>query len=74
MRDVVLKNYNNLLISSRWSTNDLNYSQILDIVGVSQKISYDSNKASENSNLDLTNVKLAYISDLPPWILEEPKG
>ena len=72
-----LKNYNNLLTSGRWSTKDPKDAQILDLVGLDQKIADDSKKLSEKSNTsnrDTTKGEPSYISDLPPWMLEETKG
>ena len=45
-----VKNYNNLLNSGRWSTEDPKDYQILALVGVDQKLADDSNKSSERSN------------------------
>ena len=49
-----LKNYNNLPTSGRWSTNDPKDAQILDLVGVDQKLAYELNKESEKYNRDST--------------------
>ena len=52
---MALKKYNNLLTSERWPTKDPKDAQILDLVGVAQKIMDDSKKKSENSNRGSTN-------------------
>ena len=72
-----LKNYNNLLTSGRWSNKYPKDYQILVLVGVAQNLSDDSKKSSDKSNtsnMKSTKVEPAYIRDLPPWILEAPKG
>ena len=50
VRDMDLKNYNNLLTSGRWSTKYLKGSQILTLVEVDQNLANDSKKLSEKSN------------------------
>ena len=70
-----LKKCNNLLTSGRWYSKDPKDTQILDLVGVVQKLADDSKK-SEKSNTsirDTTKGKPAYIVDLPPWMMEYPK-
>ena len=72
-----LKKYNKLLASGRWSGKDPKDAHIIYLVGVSKNIADDSNKSSEKSNiskLESTKGETAYIRDIPPWILEEPKG
>ena len=39
VRTMALKKYNNLLTSGKWSTKDPKDAQILDLVGVAQKLS-----------------------------------
>ena len=73
---MVLKKYNNLLTPGRWSNKDPKDSHILALLGVAQKLSYDSKKSSKKyntSNRESTKGDPAYTRDLPPWILEEPK-
>ena len=70
------ENYNNLLNSGKWSKKNIKDTQILALVGVSQKIEYDCKKSFEKystSNMESTKGEPAYIRDLPPWMLEEPK-
>ena len=50
MMNMALKKYNNLLTSGRWSTKDPKDAQILDLVGVAQKLSDDLNKSSDKYN------------------------
>ena len=45
-----LNEYRNIFTSVRWSTKDYKDIQILAIIGVAQKLAYDSNKLSEKSN------------------------
>ena len=74
---MALNNYNNLLNSGRCSTKDPKDSHILALVVLAQNISDDFNKSSDKSNTsnrETTNGVPAYIRDLPPWILGEPKG
>ena len=76
VRAMDLNNYNNLPTSGRWSTKDPNDAHILDLVGGDQKLADDSKKSSEksnNSNRKTTKRETAYIMDLPPWMLEDPK-
>ena len=47
---MVLKKYSNVLTSGSWSTKYPKDSQILALVGVSQKLMNDSKKISEKSN------------------------
>ena len=54
MKYMYLKNCNNLINSGTWSNKDPKGTQILDLVGVDQKIVDDSNKSSDN----LTMIKL----------------
>ena len=73
---MVVKKYINLLTSGRWSNKDPTDSNILALLGVDQKLAYESNKSSEKSNTptkESTKGEPAYIKDLPSWILEEPK-
>ena len=75
VRDMSLKNYNNLLISGRCFIKDPKYAQILTLVRVVQKLADDSNKSSEKSNTsnrETTKVELSYIRYLLPWMLEDP--
>ena len=77
MRDMDLKKYNNLLTLERWSNKDPKDDQILALVGVTQKIADEYKKPPEKSNTpnrESTKGELAYIRDLPPWMLEDPKG
>ena len=77
VRDMSLKNYNNLLTSGRWSTKDPKDSNILALVGVAQNLADDTKIYYEKyntSNKDTTTGESVYTRDLPPWILEEPKG
>ena len=69
-----MKKCNNLLTSGRWSKKYPKDYHILDIVGVYQKLADISNKSSYKSNRDLINGEQAYITNLPPWILEYLKG
>ena len=76
VRDIYLKNYNNILTSGRCSTKDPKYAPIISILGVDQKLADDYKKLSEKdntSNRDTTKGESDYIRDLPPWILEEPE-
>ena len=60
-----------------WSTKDTKDAQILYLVGVAKNIADDSKKSSQisnTSNRETTKGNPAYIRDLPPWILEDPKG
>ena len=45
-----LKEYKNLLTSGRWYIKDLKDDHILSLVGLDQKIAYESNKSSDKSN------------------------
>ena len=74
MRDTDLKNYNKILTSGRCYTKYTKDSHILNLVGVDQKIAYNSNKSSEKSNRDPTKGDTSYTRDLPPWVPEYPKG
>ena len=77
VRDVALKNYNNLLTWLRWSTDYPKDDDILALVLVAQNLADESKKSYEKSNTsnrDTNRGEPAYIRDLPPWILEEPKG
>ena len=70
------KKYNNLLTSRKCPNKNTKDDHILSLVGVYQKLEYDSKKSSEKSNTssrESTKGELAYTRDLPPWILEEPK-
>ena len=39
-----------------------------------KKLADDSKKSSKKSNRESTKVEPAYIRDLPPWMMEDPKG
>ena len=69
-----LNNYNNILTSWRWSNKDPKDAHILSLVGVAQKISNNPKKPSEKPIRESTKGYPDYIRELPPWILEEPKG
>ena len=69
-----LKRYNNLLTSGRWYNKNPKDAHILALVRVYQKLADDSKKSSEKYNKDPTKGEPSYIRDLPPWILEDPKG
>ena len=74
---MALKKYNNLLNSGRWSAKDPKDSHILTLLLVAQNLTDDSKKSSaesNNSNRETTKGKTAYIKDLQPWIIQEPKG
>ena len=73
VRAISMKKYNNLLTPGRRYNKEHKDSQILDLVGVEQKLADDSKKSSEKSNRESTKVEPAYTRDLPPWIPEEPK-
>ena len=77
MRSTALKKYNNLLTSGRWSKIDNNNYHILDFIGLAQKVTDNSDKSPEKSNAynrDPTMGEPAYTRDLPPLIMEDPKG
>ena len=71
---MALKKYNKLLTSGRWSIKDHKDDQILGLVGVAQKIANDSKKSYDKSNMESTKGDAVYIRDIPPWIMEYPKG
>ena len=50
VRSMDLNKYNNLLTLGRWYNKDAKYYQIPALVGVTQKLAYDSNKTSDKSN------------------------
>ena len=54
-----LKKCNNLLTSGRWSNKDPKDDHIMDLVGVAQKLSDDSNKSSDKYNNDPAKGKTA---------------
>ena len=68
-----LKKYNNPLTSERWYTKEHNDAHILDLFRAAQNLIDDSKKTSDKSNKEPKKWELAYIRDLPPWILEEKK-
>ena len=77
LSDMALKTYIYLLTSGRRYNKETKDSHILDLVGVTQKLSDDSKKSSEKfntSNRESNKVDPDYIRDLPTWTLEEPKG
>ena len=72
VRYMSLENYNKLLTSRRWYNKDPKYALIMSLVGVAQKLAYDSNKSSDKSNTfkrESTKGYTAYIRYPPPWIL-----
>ena len=76
LSDMALKTYIYLLTSGRRYNKETKDSHILDLVGVTQKLSDDSKKSSEKfntSNRESTKGELDYTRDLPPWMLEDPK-
>ena len=77
MRATALKKYNKILTQERWYTKDYKDAQIISLVLVAEKISHDYKKSSDKSNTsnrENTKGEPAYIRDIPPWMLEEPKG
>ena len=68
------KKYNNLLTSERWSNKDPKDSHILALVGVDHKLADELKKSSDKCSRDPTNGASAYIRNLPPCILGDPKG
>ena len=77
VRSMDLEDYNNLLTYGMWSNKDPKDDQILALVIVVQKLVDDSNKSSDNSNTsnrESTKGEQSYITDLPPCMLEYPKG
>ena len=63
---MALKKYNNVLTSRMLSKKYLKDTHILDLVGVGQKITYNSKKQSQKSNRDPTAGYPDYIRDFPP--------
>ena len=68
-----LKKYNNQITSGKWTNKDTKYDQILNIVGVAQKLADESNKSSEKSNRESTKCEPAYNRYIPLWMLEDQK-
>ena len=58
---MALKKYNNLLTSGRWYTKYPNDAQLMDIVGVAQKLADYSKKSSDKSNRESTKGEPSYI-------------
>ena len=72
-----LKGYNNLRTSVRWYNKDTKDDHIPSLLGMDQKLADDSNKPSDKSNTsnwESTKRDPDYIRNLPPWMLEDPKG
>ena len=77
VRAMYLKKYNNLPTSGRCSNKDPMDAPILSLVWVAQNLVDDSNKSYDKSNtpnIESTKGEPYYTRDLPPWILEYPKG
>ena len=74
VRVMYLKKYNKIIISGRCYTKDNKDYNIMDIVGMAQNIADESKKESEKPNKYSPKGEPDYIRDLPPWMIDDPKG
>ena len=61
----------------RWSNEDPKDAHTQSLVGLDQNLADNSKKSSDKFNTynrDSPKVDTDYIRDLPPWMLEDPKG